>query len=300
MKDHIQAPHANKNPKDILIRILKGFLIGIGAILPGLSGGVLMIIFGIYDPLIRFLSNLRKKFIQNLMYFFPIGIGGLLGILIFSIFVEKAFGKYAAQFVCLFIGFVVGTFPSLYKEAGKEGRSWGDFFLMLASAILLFVIMYLGRNFPQIKPSPIVWLFSGGLVALGFIVPGMSPSNFLIYFGLYDKMASSIHQLDFSMLIPFGIGAVLCILLLAKVAEWLFKKFYSKIYHFILGMVIGSSLAIFPSTVFPAFRSESLQAMGLSFPLAFLFAGIMFVLGIFISYRFSKLEESVESQREKL
>ena len=107
---------------DWIIRLFKGIIIGIGFILPGLSGGVLAVILGVYDRIIKFLSNLRKDFIKNLNYFLPIIIGGAIGIIIFSVLVDKAFGKNAAIFICLFVGFVIGTFPSLYKTAGKNGR----------------------------------------------------------------------------------------------------------------------------------------------------------------------------------
>ncbi|HOF99442.1 MAG TPA: DUF368 domain-containing protein, partial [Paludibacteraceae bacterium] len=91
---------------DWFIRLIKGIIVGIGFILPGLSGGVLAVILGIYDRIIKFLSDLRKDFVQNVFYFIPVVIGGAIGIVLFSILVEKAFGNYAAQFICLFVGFV--------------------------------------------------------------------------------------------------------------------------------------------------------------------------------------------------
>lgn len=87
-----------------LVRLLKGIAVGIGFILPGLSGGVLAVIFKIYDPLIRFLANMRNRFVKNVLYFIPVGIGAVIGVVLFSIVVAAAFGKYEAAFVCLFIG----------------------------------------------------------------------------------------------------------------------------------------------------------------------------------------------------
>ncbi|MBP9030853.1 MAG: DUF368 domain-containing protein, partial [Dysgonomonadaceae bacterium] len=239
---------------DWFIRLIKGVIVGIGFILPGLSGGVLAVILGIYDLLIRFLSDLKKHFIENVLYFIPVIIGGAIGIVLFSILVEKAFGVYAAEFICLFIGFVAGTFPSLYKTAGKEGRSWRDMLIFLLSTAFIFLLMiYGGQQFTEVSPNLLIWAASGALIGLGVIVPGMSPSNFLIYFGLYDKMATGIKDFDFAVIIPLLIGFILCVLAFAKLAAYLFKRYYSEMYHFILGMVIGSSLAIFPTVVFPAF-----------------------------------------------
>ena len=118
------SPRKIRPVVDWFIRLVKGALVGIGFILPGLSGGVLAVIFGIYDPLIRFLANLRDKFLKNVLYFLPVGIGAAIGIILFAVVVERAFGKYAAQFVCLFVGFVAGTFPSLSKTA--RSRAEGD------------------------------------------------------------------------------------------------------------------------------------------------------------------------------
>jgi putative membrane protein len=277
---------------DWFIRLIKGIIIGIGFILPGLSGGVLAVILGIYDKLIRFLADIRKNFLQNVAYFLPVAIGMAIGIVIFSIFVAKAFGIYAAQFICLFVGFVVGTFPSLYKTAGKEGRSPKDIILFIISTIFIFILMIIGdEQLTEVPPGLLVWIGSGALIGLGVIVPGMSPSNFLIYFGLYDKMAIGIKNFDFGVIIPLLIGFVVCVLMFAKLAAYLFRKYYSRMYHFILGMVAGSSLAIFPTVVFPAFRSEQLAATGLSFFAAFLLCIAFLIVGVIISYLFSKVEE---------
>jgi len=277
---------------DWFIRLIKGIIIGIGFILPGLSGGVLAVILGIYDKLIQFLADIRKNFLQNVAYFLPVAIGMAIGIVIFSIFVAKAFGIYAAQFICLFVGFVVGTFPSLYKTAGKEGRSPKDIILFIISTIFIFILMIIGdEQLTEVPPGLLVWIGSGALIGLGVIVPGMSPSNFLIYFGLYDKMAIGIKNFDFGVIIPLLIGFVVCVLMFAKLAAYLFRKYYSQMYHFILGMVAGSSLAIFPTVVFPAFRSEQLAATGLSFFAAFLLCIAFLIVGVIISYFFSKVEE---------
>ena len=277
---------------DWFIRLIKGIIIGIGFILPGLSGGVLAVILGIYDKLIQFLADIRKNFLQNVAYFLPVAIGMAIGIVIFSIFVAKAFGIYAAQFICLFVGFVVGTFPSLYKTAGKEGRSPKDIILFIISTIFIFILMIIGdEQLTEVPPGLLVWIGSGALIGLGVIVPGMSPSNFLIYFGLYDEMAIGIKNFDFGVIIPLLIGFVVCVLMFAKLAAYLFRKYYSQMYHFILGMVAGSSLAIFPTVVFPAFRSEQLAATGLSFSAAFLLCIAFLIVGVIISYLFSKVEE---------
>lgn len=282
---------------DWMIRLLKGFIIGFGSIVPGLSGGVLSVILGVYDRMMNFLGNLRNQFLKNVAYFFPIGIGGILGIVFFAGIIEAAFGTYAALFTALFIGFVAGTFPSIYRTAGQKGRKGSDWAVFAISAIVIFGLMLIGeQNFTQIQPNIIVWVLSGAIVALGFIVPGLSPSNFLIYFGLYDKMASGIKNFDFQMLIPFVAGAIASVLLFAKLANYLFQRYYSKMYHLILGLVVGSTLGIFPTIIFPSFTAKNLTAMKMSFIVAFLISIVMFLIGIVISYLFGKLEEKYSPQ----
>ncbi|KAA9302076.1 MULTISPECIES: DUF368 domain-containing protein [Aerococcus] len=277
--------------KDWFFRIFKGALVGIGGILPGLSGGVLAVIFGLYDEILSFLGNITKNFWQNVRYFIPVGIGFVLGILLFSFVVKEAFGAYEGLFTCLFIGFVIGTFPSLYQQAGEQGRSTTDLAIMGVSALILFLLMVVGGSaLTAVEPNFFVWLLSGALIGLGVIVPGMSPSNFLIYFGLYEKMSAGIAALDFSVIIPLALGGLICVLALAKVANWLFEHFYSKMYHFILGTVIGSSLAIFPTVVFPTFTAEGLAASGLSFFSNLLLSLVMLLAGVAFSLWFAKVE----------
>lgn len=249
------SPITEPLPKDTLlgwmIRLIKGILVGIGAIVPGLSGGVLMVVFGIYEPLIRFLANLRHKFWHNILFFLPVGIGGILGIVGFSAVVDYAFTHYAAQFTWLFIGFICGTFPSLIKASGKEGRKPWHWILLGGMAIGTFFLMKWMATIRNVSMTPgfLAWLLSGALTGFGLVVPGMSPSNFLIYLGLYQPMASGIRQLNLGVIVPLIFGVIIVILAFAKLISWLFKKHYAFMYHLILGIVVGSTAAIIPGGV---------------------------------------------------
>lgn len=234
-----------------LIRLAKGALVGIGAIVPGLSGGVLAVVFGIYEPLLRFLANPLVKFMQNFLYFLPVGIGGVIGVVAFSAVVDFAFSYYAAQFTWLFIGFIAGTFPSLFKTAGKEGRKSWHWLVLAGMAAVTFLYMSWIETIQNVTLTPNLWtwLLSGVLMGLGMVVPGMSPSNFLIYLGLYQPMANGIKQLDLGVILPIMAGVLVCVLIFAKLISWLFNKAYGLMYHLILGIVVGSTLAIIPRGV---------------------------------------------------
>jgi putative membrane protein len=278
MTNEIEKNKQKNGLLDWIIRLVKGFLAGIGAIVPGLSGGVMLVVFGIYEPLIRFLGNLKHKFFQNILFFIPVGIGLALGIIGFSAVVDYAFTHYAAQFTWLFIGFIAGTFPSLYKTSGKQGRKvyhWIILVVIAVGALFLMRWMETIQN-TTLTPTFINWLISGALIGLGLVVPGLSPSNFLIYLGLYQPMANGIRNLNFMVIIPLTVGVILCVLIFAKLVAWLFNRAYTGMYHIILGVVIGSTLAIIPKGVH-----------GWTIAVC---AGL-FLAGVAGSYLFSKLDE---------
>lgn len=288
-------------PFNLFVRFLKGVLVGIGAILPGLSGGVLAVIFGIYDQLMRFLGNIRHRFLANVKYFAPVIIGGIVGVYLFSVVVEAAFGRYAALFTCLFIGFVIGTLPQLFRRAGRAGRRPVHWLALLIAAAVIFGLMLLGdRALISVTPSIPVWFLAGAVIGLGVIVPGLSPSNFLIYFNLYDKMASEIRQFNLATIIPLGLGLVVIVLLLAKLVNRLFDRHEAMLYHIILGSVIGSSLGIIPTIVVPALDQAGLSNMGLSRTSAILWCIALLVVGAILSYLFSLVERRVETERGDL
>lgn len=262
-----------------IIRLFKGMLVGIGAILPGLSGGVLAVVFGLYEPLVKFLANLRHKFWENVRFFLPVGIGGVLGVFAFSAVVDYAFTHYAAQFIWLFIGFIAGTFPSLYRTSGAQGRKPWHVALLALSAGGIFYLMHWMQTISNVTITPNIWIWlaSGAVTGLGLIVPGLSPSNFLIYVGLYQPMAAGIKDLQFGVIIPMVVGLALCILTLAKLFSWLFKKYYAGMYHFIIGIVIGSTLAIIPS-----------GAAGWTIAVC----ALLFLAGAAVSYALAKADEA--------
>ncbi len=279
--------HSRKNNPviDWFLRLLKGIMVGIGFITPGLSGGVLAVVFGIYEPLMRFLGNLRHRFVKNVLFFIPVGIGGVIGMVAFAAVVDIAFTHYPALFTWLFIGFISGTFPSLVKTSGKQGRDRRHWLVLAALAVgTVFLMSWMETiHTVQLEPSFANWLLSGALIGLGVVVPGLSPSNFLIYFGIYQPMAAGLRVLDLGVVIPLALGGIAIVLALAKLIAWLFKKFYTVIYHIILGVVVGSTIAIIPAGV----RGWDIAL-----------SALLFLVGALCSYGIAKLDEKYE--REEL
>lgn len=261
-----------------VLRIIKGVFIGIGFITPGFSGGVMAVVFGIYEPLMRFLGNLRENFIKNALFFFPVGIGGIIGVVVFSKVIDFAFSYYPAEFTSLFIGFITGTFPTIFKTSGKKGRKAFHWGLLVIISVATVLFMRWMENFQgaQLSPSFLTWMISGILIGLGVVLPGLSPSNFLIYLGLYQSMANGIWNLDLAVIIPLTLGGALIVLVLAKVISLVFNKHYSFMYHLILGVVVGSTIAIIPSGLHGWTIAVS--------------AGL-FIVGALISYGLTKIDE---------
>lgn len=233
---------------DWILRLVKGAIIGVGAIVPGLSGGVLAVIFGLYNPLMHFLGNLHTNFHRNLLFFLPVGIGLLAGGFIFSAVVDVAFSRQAALFTWLFVGFITGTIPALFRTAGERGRRPAHWLVLIAAtaATLAFMLWFRQTGNVNLEANFWNWLLAGGMVGLGVVLPGMSPSNFLIYLGLYQPMAHGISHINLAVLAPLTLGVIASILAFAKVVSWLFQRSYTSMYHIILGVVTGSTLAILP------------------------------------------------------
>lgn len=235
------------------IRILQGALIGLGAVLPGISGGVLCVIFGIYKPIMELLSNPFKNFKTHVPKLIPVIIGGAIGFLgianILAFFLEK----YPNPSVCLFVGLIAGMFPSLLREAGEQGRSKGSYIAMVVAAIFIFVLLTgLKMSSVTITPNFAWYLFCGFCLALSVIAPGMSFSTLLMPLGLYTPFVDGIGHFDFSVLIPGGIGALLTVILFAQGVNALFKHHYSIAFHAIVGIVFAATVMIIPFGSFAA------------------------------------------------
>ncbi|WP_368645892.1 DUF368 domain-containing protein [Alkalibacterium putridalgicola] len=234
---------------DWLLRVLKGMLIGSGAILPGVSGGALAAVFGLYEPLILFISDIANEFIKWIRYFLPVGIGALLGVFVLSYPLDFGLQYYPVHVLWAFIGAILGTLPTLYREAGKNGRKPCHIALAVLTAVIMFVLLlWANENLDlQVEQNILTWLWSGAIFASGFIIPGLSPSNFLIYLNLYQPLTEAIRLLNFSILIPVAIGAVICVFLFAKAIRYLLSIAYATVFHFVFGVVVASTAIIAPS-----------------------------------------------------
>ncbi len=232
---------------NFVLRILQGTLIGLGAVLPGISGGVLCVIFGVYTVIMEFLADPFRKLKSHFPKLLPIGIGVIIGFIgvakILGFFLER----YEKPSVCLFIGLIVGMLPSLYKEAGEQGRNKKSFVSLVIAMVLVFALL-IGLKVLRVEITPNFgwYIFCGACLALSIIAPGMSFSTTLMPLGLYEPFVAGIGDFDFGVLIPGGIGALATVILFAKAVDILFKKHYSVAFHAIVGVVIAATVMIIP------------------------------------------------------
>ena len=243
---------------EYLVLILKGIIIGIANIIPGVSGGTLMITLGIYEEVIETISHFFKNIKKSLKFVIPIGIGMILSILILSKIISVCLEKYPYPTTFFFIGLIIGGIPLLWKRASAAKRKYSNWlvFLITFGIVLLFTFLKSGDyiiSFENLNLYGYIGLFIVGMIsAATMVIPGISGSFVLMLLGYYEPIVNTIKDLtnmsllshNLLILIPFGLGIVIGIIVVAKLIEWLLKKYPIKTYYGVLGFVIASIIAI--------------------------------------------------------
>ena len=241
-----------------LINVLKGMIIGVANIIPGVSGGTLMIILGVYEEIIETISHFFSNFKKNILYLLPFGIGMIISILILSKVISFSLEKYPFATTIFFIGLIIGGIPLLWEKASASKNKISNWivFLITFSIVLLFTFMKSDSNMISLNNLEFfdyVKLFFVGIISAGtMVIPGISGSFVLMLLGYYESIVNVIKNLtDFAnlgknllILIPFGIGILVGIILVAKLLEYLFNKYPVKTNYGVLGFVISSIIAI--------------------------------------------------------
>ncbi len=236
------------NITNLIKNLICGIAIGAGAILPGISGGVLCVIFGVYQPLMEALAHPIQGIRKHWKMFLLIGIGWLFGFVLFANMIEWIFEISALYSTWLFAGLILGTVPALYKEAGKKGRTKYSYISMILSGGILMAILVIVKYVVHIAVTPNTgwYVFAGGLWGISLVIPGMSSSPMLLALGLYEPLNSGLANLDLHVILPWVIGMGITILLLARAVNLLFQKNASFAYHAVVGIVVASTLMIIP------------------------------------------------------
>lgn len=235
---------------ETILRLIQGAVIGGGGILPGVSGGVLAVLFGIYRPVMAVLAHPKRELPRYWRMLLPVAIGAVGGFLLGAGGVLTLLRASETVAVCLFFGLVAGTLPALWNTAGEDGRpaaAYGVMFGAFTAMTALFLALRFGLTAPI--PAGFWGFFLGGVImALGVVVPGLASSPLLMALDLFQPMMEGAFSLDFSVLLPLALGVVVTVLALSRLMRYLFQKHYAVVYHAVLGVVAASLLGMIPTS----------------------------------------------------
>lgn len=240
--------HKRSTAEHWLRNLLCGVLIGVGAILPGVSGGVLAVVFGIYQPFMEVLTSPRRALSKYGRWVPPLVIGWIAGFLGFAKGLSAAFVLSETVTTWLFIGLIVGTVPALFREAGKEGRPAASWVSLAVCAASVFAGLYYISRVAGVRVEPGFWSynFCGVLWGMGIVIPGMTSASVMMALGLYQPILDGLARLDLLVLSASLPGLGLTVLLLARLMRWFLREHYAVAFHGILGIVAATTLVIIP------------------------------------------------------
>lgn len=228
-------------------RIVVGYAIGAGAVAPGLSGGALAVVFGIYQRITDALAHFFEDVRGNVRFLLPLGIGGALAVTSLGRALEYCFSSYPSVTKTVFLGLMAGTLPSIVKSAGQEGRKW--YYPLLAAMTFgagtwLFSATHAVTVMRSLSFAEAA--FCGAVLGFGTVVPGVSSSFLLLSMGYYEAVLEIIGGKDLSGLLPLGIGFAVSVAVLLRVVDVLYKKAYGAMSHAVLGLVFSSIIPVIP------------------------------------------------------
>ena len=267
-------------------KFLKGIIVGIGGIAPGLSGSVLLVILGLYQKTINAIGTIFKDFKKNVAFLFPLFLGFGVGVIIFSKVVDFLLGNFEMYTRFAFLGLVLGTIPLFYKEVKKEGFNKKYYIVMLISALVGIALFSVNKDlFPVItNPNLLQSVLLGVAVAGSSIVPGVDSAVILSTLGLYELYVSSLANFNLSILIPAGVGLVIGVL----VISFLMNKLLSKFYTITFSIIFGLFLSIIPNV------------LNSSCVLGFNVASVISIIIMIIGFAFSYYLGDVKNNTAKL
>ena len=276
-----------------ILNILRGAVIGLANIIPGVSGGTMMVSMGIYDTLIGCINNLFKSFKKSVLTLLPYLIGMVLAIALGAFGLKYLFGNYPLPTNTLFIGMILGSVPIILKQMKGERIGVPGFIIFaLFFAVVVVLKAVEGNNRSELSTdffSLVKYFLLGAVASSTMVIPGVSGSMILKTLGYYEPIVTEtltgfISGLkagnwaavghDALILLPFALGIVIGIFAIAKLIAVLMRKWRGWTYCAILGMVVASPVAILMDT--------SIYEKGLGWPIL-LASVVTFALGFLIA-----------------
>ncbi|HCI23446.1 MAG: DUF368 domain-containing protein [Roseburia sp.] len=269
--------------------IIKGMMIGIANIMPGVSGGTLAVSMGIYDKLIHCITHILSEFKESMKFLLPIFAGAGIALVALTFVIEALFEYYPIPTNLLFIGLIVGGLPPVVTKVKSHKLSFGHILAGLLFFALVVGMAMMGDNGNRqvtlnLGIVPIIKLVLVGIIAAAtMIIPGVSGSMVLLILGYYEPiiqqitafctavitldMAGILHGI--AILLPFGIGVLIGILGIAKIIEIIFEKYPVYAYCAIIGLIAASPIAILVCSNFAGFSVSVLLISIVTFAAGF-------------------------------
>lgn len=234
-----------------LINFIKGIVIGIATLVPGVSGGTMAILLNVYDDLIHSISSFFKDWKKHTIFLVEIGLGALLAFVLFGNLIKLALRNFPMQVGFFFLGVICGGIPVMYKKATSTKGTYKDLIFLVLGFLLVLLMSKDPTAVTTIATqgglvSTIFLLIAGFIIAIALILPGISGSFMLLSLGLYDVTIDAITKFNIPFLIPLGIGTAIGVITTTRTIEKLFEKHHRKTYMLILGFVAGSVIPVFP------------------------------------------------------
>ncbi|MBQ6282836.1 MAG: DUF368 domain-containing protein [Bacilli bacterium] len=271
-----------------IMTILKGFVLGIANIIPGVSGGTLAITLGIYEKLIEIISNFSKKIKDNIKFVILLVIGVAIGLLLFSNIISTCLDRFPFVTIMFFIGIILGGTPILFKKVNNNiNISNIVIFFITFSIVMIMTFISSGDKIITLDSLNIIKIiglfFAGFFAAASMLLPGISGSFILMLIGYYKPIVDSIKDLTHFnnilhniIILGFaGIGILFGLVLSAKLINWLLKKYEIQTYFGIIGFVIASVISIFISAL-----SSTINIINIIIGIVMLIVGILIAMAI--------------------
>ncbi len=224
--------------------ILKGFIIGVGKIVPGVSGSMLAISLGVYEKLLIIMANLKQMNMTNFRFLLTLTGGIFLGISLFSHGVKWLLSAFYFPTILLFIGLIVGGVPDIVKELKKGKRKKRYLAIFIVSLTFAYILTKVGTLENSLKGNIFIYFLLGLIEAFSSIVPGISGTAIFMSLGCYDMLLdffSNIFNPNYLMFgLFFALGILTGIILLAKIITFLLKRYKCETYHAIMGFMVSS------------------------------------------------------------
>ncbi|WP_377327564.1 DUF368 domain-containing protein [Piscibacillus salipiscarius] len=265
--------------------LYRGLIMGASDVVPGVSGGTMAVLLGIYERFIDALNGIfTREWKRHLAFLIPLGVGIVAAMVSLAKVINWAFENYPNQILFLFLGLIAGVIPFLANKSNYKETFSGIHYVILIIAAALVGSMALFGEGPAETPvittynmeTYIKLFLSGWLASSAMILPGISGSFLLLLIGMYSTFTHALENFVFEPLIPLGLGIVFGLLIMSKVLNYLFNKFYYQTYALVIGLVIGSIFV-----VYPGYESDlMLNIMSL----------ICLIIGLLVAYGLGKIE----------